>query len=61
MEGLMIASYVLKTQQQAEAHRNVDYVHANEKAHISARRALVSLAVSFASLAAFVVALDVLR
>ena len=61
MHGLMIASYVLKTQQQAEARRNTDYVHVNEKAHLSARRALVSLAVTFASLGAFVVALDVLR
>ena len=60
MNGLMIASYVLKAQQQAEG-RNTDYVHVNEKAHLSARRALVSLAVTFASLGAFVVALDVLR
>ena len=61
MHGLMIASYVLKAQQQAEARRHGDYIHANEEAHLSARRALVSLAVTFVSLTAFVVALDVLR
>jgi hypothetical protein len=59
MNGLIIASYVLKTQQQL-ADRNFDYA-VNENAHTTARRALVSLAVSFASLSAFVFALDVLK
>ena len=60
MHGLIIASYVLKTQQQL-ANRNFDYAEVNENAHKTARRALVSLAVSFASLSAFVFALDVLK
>lgn len=61
MQGLILASYVLKAQQQAEARRHGDYIHANEVEHISARRALVSLAVSFGSLSVLAVALDVLR
>jgi hypothetical protein len=60
MNGLMIASYVLKTQQQAEA-RNGDYIARYEQAHRRARRTLVSLAASFATLAAFAFVADLLK
>jgi hypothetical protein len=60
MNGLIIASYVLKTQQQAEASHG-DYIGRYEQAHRSARRALVSLAASFATLAGFAVVADILK
>ena len=60
MNGLVIASYVLKTQHQAEA-RNEDYIGRFEQAHRSARRALASLAATFATFAAFAVVADVLK
>jgi hypothetical protein len=60
MNGLTIASYVLRTQHQAEA-RNEDYIGRYEQAHQTARRTLVSLAASFAALAAFATVLDILK
>jgi hypothetical protein len=60
MNGLIIASYVLKTQQQAET-RNGDYIARYEQAHRRARRTLVSLAASFATLAAFAFVADLLK
>ena len=58
MNGLILASYVFKAQQQ-ERGRNADYVRVHERAHANAWRALVSLGVSVASLTVFLVALDV--
>ena len=60
MNGLTIASYVLKTQHQAEA-RNEDYIAVYEQAHRRARRTLVSLAASFATLVAFAFVADILK
>jgi hypothetical protein len=60
MNGFVIASYVLKTQQHAEA-RHGDYIGRYEQAHRRARRTLVSLAASFATLAAFAFVADLLK
>lgn len=60
MNGLTIASYVLKTQYQAET-RNDDYFSHFEQAHRKARGVLVSLAASFATLTGFAVVADILK
>ena len=60
MNGLIIASYVLKTQHQA-AEKEHDYIGRYEWAQKRTRRTLVSLAASFAALAAFATVVDILK
>lgn len=60
MQELLIAAYILKTQQQAAA-REVDYAEVHDRANKTVGRALVSLMVSVASLTALVVAIDVFK
>jgi len=49
MNGLILASYIIKTQHQKQA-RDIDYVGIHKQAQADTRRALVSLGVTFASL-----------
>jgi hypothetical protein len=60
MHGLIIATYVLRAQQQS-ARPNEDFLKREARAHAAAHRVLVSLTTGFASLAALAIVLDVLR